>query len=731
MAFSEKEYFEKTGNMQHKLHQSEKKRLELEKQLFAYSRSDARINQIKNAQLQCYLKEICEREKRARIRNREFLKDFDRIESHIRMLATHNNTLHQTRVAYENRIQKRSSVWKNDTELRREQKGACADQGKQLPGPSVAHLGADLAEGLYQPATIFMGRQSCSFSSSSNLAVKRKSFQPIEHFHSPPLPSPVQEEKHISAKKNEEAVKTRRGSSTTENSRSSECSARINSPEYRAVLQSGVSTAVQGRCTNIIPEEMHRNEPPLSPTCPPPIILSRSGSSLKMHNDPALEQKQESVPHSPNHSTLHNVEDNTADTDSDLTVSLSEDEGQVGPPEDEGHVDLLEEKAGTPESAGLTHCSKEPSLVPQQRGCTSLVQASDQQDAADTSLTNLTAEESCLSVEEFFHLLKIIEGRLNQTSTGSFELYQSSTVSKRKLNDIISLCHRKGSLSGEDLEACGTVVLHQLHRLSRSTSKGCLLPEEILGNNWTSVDENKLRSCLPSDSVILWDRWYKHALVLEDLHILARDEISEIFAPLLVAENSNNINKATALLKALLPDAAEGSLSLQSNESSCSLPSILNDSGEIKQAKPAQWLYSTVLGKQGLQSGEEDDKEESLAESVPIRETKAYQLLKQSAVQQRGQHSEEEDDVSELELSGIKNERNMSAVKEENLDSKTSTSLSQESPQSRNKGLKRMVSTVKSKAFWGESDDSNSDIEAALRPQTHSTYDDDFDDFYD
>lgn len=34
-------------------------------------------------------------------------------------------------------------------------------------------------------------------------------------------------------------------------------------------------------------------------------------------------------------------------------------------------------------------------------------------------------------------------------------------------------------------------------------------------------------------------------------------------------------------------------------------------------------------------------------------------------------------------------------------------------------------------AFWGESDDSNSEIEAALRPRNHNTSTDDFDDFYD
>lgn len=36
-----------------------------------------------------------------------------------------------------------------------------------------------------------------------------------------------------------------------------------------------------------------------------------------------------------------------------------------------------------------------------------------------------------------------------------------------------------------------------------------------------------------------------------------------------------------------------------------------------------------------------------------------------------------------------------------------------------------------STAFWGESDDSSSELEAALRPRTHGADSDDFDDFYD
>lgn len=34
-------------------------------------------------------------------------------------------------------------------------------------------------------------------------------------------------------------------------------------------------------------------------------------------------------------------------------------------------------------------------------------------------------------------------------------------------------------------------------------------------------------------------------------------------------------------------------------------------------------------------------------------------------------------------------------------------------------------------AFWGESEESSSELEAALRPQSHGADSDDFDDFYD
>ncbi|KAI1240314.1 hypothetical protein IHE44_0008730 [Lamprotornis superbus] len=52
-------------------------------------------------------------------------------------------------------------------------------------------------------------------------------------------------------------------------------------------------------------------------------------------------------------------------------------------------------------------------------------------------------------------------------------------------------------------------------------------------------------------------------------------------------------------------------------------------------------------------------------------------------------------------------------------------------PSSRTELRKETVAAIKSKAFWGESEDSSSELEAALRPQSHGAESDDFDDFYD
>nr|XP_040130393.1 centrosomal protein kizuna isoform X3 [Ictidomys tridecemlineatus] len=194
--------------------------------------------------------------------------------------------------------------------------------------------------------------------------------------------------------------------------------------------------------------------------------------------------------------------------------------------------------------------------------------------------------------------------------------------------------------------------------------------------------------------------------------------------------------EATALLKKALTEECGDRSAIHSNESSCSLPSILNDNSGIKEAKPALWLNSVCTREQEASSGSKDEsKEESLAAKVPITETKAYKLLKKSTLQDNTNQIEDrfpKAHASTSQFSGLNiGSSTLKTKTTHKIPSEASFSSSEGSPLSRHENKKKIMTNIKSNAFWGESDDSNSEIEAALRPRNYNTSADDFDDFYD
>lgn len=159
---------------------------------------------------------------------------------------------------------------------------------------------------------------------------------------------------------------------------------------------------------------------------------------------------------------------------------------------------------------------------------------------------------------------------------------------------------------------------------------------------------------------------------------LLTEEVVAMFENLLVSGKEAPDDQAPPLLREVLPEEVCGDRSsIQSNESSYSLPSIPNDGREMKQAKHAPRLDGT--GKQGCDIGNDSSK------------TKESQEI----CSERSSSSERSGDLSRTEV------------------------------------RKGFVTAIKSKAFWGVSDDSSSESEAALHPQIHSTEADEFDDFYD
>ncbi|XP_068195417.1 centrosomal protein kizuna isoform X2 [Antennarius striatus] len=333
----------------------------------------------------------------------------------------------------------------------------------------------------------------------------------------------------------------------------------------------------------------------------------------------------------------------------------------------------------------------------------------------ESSATPVTLES--LSQEGLFYLFNDIEGRLDCQQSC---LYEVSSVDGRRLNRIVSLCNAGAAVNDENLEACGAVILQELQRLSLSTTTGCLLPLELVVAHQSTTDPSQISASLPPDAACLWDRWFKHALLLKKHRVLSTVRLVQLFTPLLLERHATYSHQAKVLLRTLVSRSGEECPSAEDEtelSSSCGPPSLLA-SGGVKPARPVQKQHL-----QELQSSEEDSQDESPVESVPIRETKAYQLLRQSAMQQRLPSSEEEDSDDE-DLPGINHGH------EEDLGRAKCSSHQDPYPWKENTNSKAH-SGPQSKAFWRESDETNSDIEAALRPQPFNTNNDDSDDFWD
>lgn len=721
MAFCSAEYFDTVGSIQKSIHEREKRRHELEEQLFTYTRSEDRLAKLKCAKMRHYHKELCKREQQAKARNLELLRNVESLVSNAKEFSIDYTLLHHLKMDCRNHItrlveEQRKTTCKQELEAHKEQ--------SKFPEHNIGQSS--------QPAVVFTGRQTLKgtlveegvrSAHSSSLTALIPNHPSASSPQSGPLMDARVSKASGSAALSDDILNSDDfpDSADVASERRPpppDCSFfRGAGEEYgpeqpalpRATLKaSGVSshhrnvkraesTASLQRCPsqNPSPDTTYTRGPSRHSDSGGQAEGAAEGAkeeALSAEKQPVvLDQDQSRSPSIPS-SDVDISPESSLNTASEVSVSLS---------------DSLHEQHRSGEKAPVL----EKSTIPSQH-------SEEPKDGVDSGGTLSSKSEHSLSMEDFFYLLDSIEERL---PAKDIKLYSSSPVSEQTLRDVIRLCSRRGALKGEELSVCGAVVLQQLPRLSWNTPQGCLLSSDLVSTHWaTAVDAAKIRSCLSADSAALWERWLTHALKLLQHEVLPLDSIMQLFTPLLVHNNASYTDKAEVLLKRLLTRAAETHLLLESEESSCSsLPSLLNDSVEIKPARPSKKSCDTTAT-QGVQSGEEDSADQSPVESIPIRETKAYQLLKQSVTQEKQWRNTQEEDSSDLEPSGISDTKKP----------KSSEKLLQDvrkDPKSKGQAY----SAVQSKAFWGDSDDTNSEIEMALRPRSHNVSNDDFDDFYD
>uniref|UniRef100_A0A668A9Q5 Centrosomal protein kizuna n=2 Tax=Myripristis murdjan TaxID=586833 RepID=A0A668A9Q5_9TELE len=650
MALSEDQYYEKIGSVQKSMHESEKRRLELERELFAYCISDKRVSQIKRAKLRSYLKEICERETRAKMRNLELLRDVERIEMSMKEHWPDRGPLLQQRAECSNKISRFMAAKK-----KREQ---------ELEVVDAVHKQHHDKNFKYPPAAIFMGLQTSKEPAAEAATTSEHSHQalhrsPNRSMHSPErLPSGLLKDFRVCG----EAAADNRPHLSDDISGSNDspdgCNLSDKHERMVAVLPSvraltGTAGGVpfggddeQAPSPPVTLTRPEKNPSPLSSINPmgaESFPAEYSVSREAVHQLPVTGEAERSLRQSmpeahfgeesgdgpggcENVSTPSSSVKLSVSSASDLSVSLTHSELEEDLPEGVAHPDIIPSAGATPERSDTPGESDKHG-----RESSSLSESRSRPQSNNDPIPHAAATER-LSHEGLFHLLNHIEGQLHYERT---DVYRDSLIDGRKVNKIISLCNSRAGLNDEDLEACGAVVLHELQRLSWSTAKGCLLPQDLVSAHQSSTEPEEISSCLPPDAARLWDRWFKHALLLKEQCILSTERLVQLFTPLLLERHAAYSHQAKVLLRTLLSRSSEEcpSAEEESDSSSHGLPSLA-DGGDVKPARRVQEQEM-----QELQSTEEDSQDESPGESIPIRETKAYQLLKQSATQERLQTS--------------------------------------------------------------------------------------------
>ncbi|KAF7656272.1 hypothetical protein LDENG_00044130 [Lucifuga dentata] len=693
-------YYEKIASIQQSMHKREKRRLELERELCAYSRSDKRISQIKCSKLRSYLKGICDREAQAKMRNLELLRDVECIEISMKNYSPDHGPLQQQKADCLNKISTFMAARNRKQEL---------DVTKVDIEP--AHRNQDSS--LYHPPKNF--RQPTDFRVGGEDAASKRA--------------------HLS-----DDISGSNNSPDGCNLSDKRESTMAALPSVRALTGAAGNAPFGG-------DDEQTPSPPVTLMEPEKNLLSPSSSRPRgaknspaehaktgenVHQLPVMKEAERDHNHlGPEKPFGKESQDTTGRCESvsppssglklsvssasDLSLSLTQSESEDDLPKDvackypDATVKVAPERSTT--SGGSdNHSQHSPELSLHSEGSKNGLQLS-----CDSSASEVTTPR--LSQEGLFNLLDNIEGQLQAEQTC---IYRDSSIEGNQLNRIISLCNSGSSFNDEDIGACGAVVLHELQKLSWSTTNGCLLPQDLVNARQSSTEPKDISASLPPDAAQLWDRWFKHTLLLKEHRVLSTERLVQLFTPLLLERHATDSHQAKMLLRTLLAQSSEKCPSQDENDlsSSCDHSSFPADGGGMEPARPVQHNQHN----QELQSTEEDSQDESPVESIPIRETKAYQLLKQSAMQKRLQSSEEEDENDLSDKPGINQEH------EEDL-GRAKLSSHQDPYPRKGKISSKPHSILQSKAFCGESDDSNSEIEAALRPQPFSRNNDDSDDF--
>ncbi|EFB14962.1 hypothetical protein PANDA_012247, partial [Ailuropoda melanoleuca] len=498
---------------------------------------------LKYVKLKKYLKEISESEKKAHTRNQEFLKRFENVQAHVGHFTTNTEKLQELKKKYEAQMKMMELLSKESLGARGKLKDE--DRGKVARQAGI-NSGTAMSRGLYQPATIFMGRQMSAVSSIGGFSTEQKSPQPTKNFS---IPDPLSHRQTAQSSNVTDSYVVQTNSDTQRLNKSDKIDGKtsLQIGEETPVTASALSEEEQTHCLQI-------------------------GSNTRHGESSLSEGKKSAELHSPLRERL-SPENRTTDLKCD---SSSRSEGSEGEILTQEHIEVKEERARPPVS---------PISVSEyfSEYCASENKCSQEKDSAREGFSDHLPPGDPGSQEPFRKMQE--EQEEGSLSSSSSDLTVSVSEDDLIFKSPEPQPNPSDKMEGEDGVEALKLIHSEQEREALSTEKhNCILQtlsspdseKESSTNSPTRESEQAPAAALLSAKVD------QHVATLQEHDNSIREERAK----------PSEVFPATALLKRALTEECDDRSAIHSNESSCSLPSILNDNSGIKEAKPAQWLNS-------------------------------------------------------------------------------------------------------------------------------------------
>ncbi|XP_064603955.1 LOW QUALITY PROTEIN: centrosomal protein kizuna-like [Liolophura sinensis] len=614
MASSNVGFYQRQKELQASLHEKEQERIRLEQQLFFLLKTDKRLSKLKAAKLQSYWKRICSDEKKSRQRNEKILQDFDRIEGHLSSVTLRTEKLKMLKKQYESQLKDKYPNWKSLIDL----DGAEKDQKEEFERLHVQHEQQPHQQHPQPQHKGSLGKHHHAEFHSNIKAVRDLPYTHKTDHNKMKMGRTAELDMAASGSGD-------KGEITLEELSSSGMGSK------REFSHEDISSQTIEEDEDEYKEE-EKEEPggsKYSYSRPAPHLLPLH---QQRHHEPQI------IDHKPSMETVAEEEDEEVSDYADINVP------------DET---LPIRQFNTDQLRGLENLSLDaaaplvnPSQPEQPEPATprSLLRSDSSSIKSNSPLPDLT-------LEGLLFLLKFLQEEIPMApNVDSYYRCQHPPLAVRK--EIIRQAN-----SGEKLEDCegnalSMVILEQLTLVVREFTGGCLLSDRTLLNTGSCTNQTQLRSQLHKESQGLWDKLFEHFCTLQKHKVMGPQEIAAVFVPGLVADKSENQDKAFSLIVRLLENIPEEdtpddlSSVTFSSRGNILLPASPKKTGPSEDVPPLS--FGSMIDKQTDE--ESDFFDQSLPkDSLPLNETEAYRNMLSGTFSRGGatEPQREEDDTDD------------------------------------------------------------------------------------